>query len=62
MNSECRPEHWPSVHWNPLNRVVQCHTCGRIYIPVDGPSVGETYRQAVEAVYGPLGFPEESWS
>ena len=26
-------KHQEAVKWNPWNKVVQCHRCGRIFVP-----------------------------
>ncbi len=41
------------VYWNPYNKVVQCHHCGRVYVPTDiepkGPDLMEAERKLREA-------------
>lgn len=51
--AEC--QHFDAVQWNPFNRVVQCHVCGVVYIPVDRLSppaaywIDDTYQHAEPA-------------
>lgn len=33
VKSECCKENPDAIKWNPYNEVVQCHRCGRIYLP-----------------------------
>ncbi len=44
MNETCNPcVPNESVKWNPYNKVVQCHKCGKIYVPE--MDIEEAYRQ-----------------
>lgn len=51
-------DHFEDVYWNPYNRVVQCHHCGKVYVPVTAPP-GEPYRRAWESVYGESPLPRD---
>lgn len=39
------------VYWNPYNKVVQCHSCGAMFVPCD-EEPGHAYRLEIESVYG----------
>ncbi len=42
--------HYTAVFWNPYNGIVQCHSCGHVYVPIPEPP-GEAYRDAVARAY-----------
>lgn len=52
---ESRCMHQDAVQWNEFNRVVQCHRCGVVFVPITAEP-GPDYAAAVKAVY-----PEVRW-
>lgn len=50
MQASQQCPHTEAVKWNPYNRVVQCHGCGVVFVPISEPP-GPDYLATVQRVY-----------
>ncbi len=49
VSMPCCGYHDPTaVMWNPYNKVVQCHNCGRVWVPRSDPSLSQDSAQEIE--------------